>query len=622
MKKQLALFFFITAFFMTNTLTFAQGIPKQISYQGKLLENGLPVTGTKNFTFSFIDTDWSEDHENVDVTKGLYFVNLGSINPIPISIIEKNANITLRIAVNGVVLEPDVTFNSTISTRRAEVADRLKGNSVFVDTNDNVGIGKNDPQEKLDIDGGIRLGSTNTVNPGTIRWTGSDFEGYNGKEWVSLTQKRDPINGDVLEAVAGENLNGGITPVPIYISKDGLILEQTSGEQKAVVYNINKYAQTFITDIGTNEIKKVALLLEKTGSPTGNVEVSIHALYENTTPTTFSLGTPASKSAESISDGWNEFAFESPIQVVPSTSYAVVVSLPKGENNNNIKWFYSGTNVYPGGNYLESSDYGTNWTGLTDKDFVFKLFSDHRVYACNAADYKKVDFAGFAITTAKKGEKVTVQINGVVDGFEDLSIGKKYYIQDIPGTVSNLPGTNVKIIAVAQAESKLQFFSEEEMSGITGEIRMWAGETPPNGWFICDGRIISRIQYVQLYSVIGTNYGEGDGSTTFNIPDLKGKVPVGKKSTDTDFNKLGNQGGEKRHKLTADESGVPEHYHPIKVRKRVGNNYSSSDVWGNSGGGEYTSFNGVEVRTNTPQNASTAHNNLQPYIVLNYIIKY
>jgi len=248
------------------------------------------------------------------------------------------------------------------------------------------------------------------------------------------------------------------------------------------------------------------------------------------------------------------------------------------------------------------------------------LFSDHRVYACNAADHEKVDFAGFAITTAKNGEKVTVQINGVVDGFQNLSIGKKYYIQDIPGSVGIMPGTNVKIIAVAQDESKLQFFSEEEMSGITGEIRMWAAETPPNGWFICDGRTISRIQYVQLYSVVGTNYGEGDGSTTFNIPDLKGKVPVGKNSTDSDFNKLGNQGGEKKHKLTAEESGLPAHNHllegmdPGGTYRQYGAYYSNYD--------RSVTVNAITVKPNNAQDANFSHNNLQPYIVLNYIIKY
>jgi hypothetical protein len=74
---------------IANPVSFAQmEIPQQLSYQGNLLESDKPVTGLKNFVFSFADTDWSEVHENVPVTKGLYFITLGAKNPIPLSIFD------------------------------------------------------------------------------------------------------------------------------------------------------------------------------------------------------------------------------------------------------------------------------------------------------------------------------------------------------------------------------------------------------------------------------------------------------------------------------------------------------------------------------------------------------
>ena len=61
----------------------------------------------------------------------------------------------------------------------------------------------------------------------------------------------------------------------------------------------------------------------------------------------------------------------------------------------------------------------------------------------------------------------------------------------------------------------------------TGTVQMFAGATAPEGWFLCNGQAISRTTYAALFKVIGTNYGVGDGSTTFNIPDFRESVPVG-----------------------------------------------------------------------------------------------
>lgn len=81
----------------------------------------------------------------------------------------------------------------------------------------------------------------------------------------------------------------------------------------------------------------------------------------------------------------------------------------------------------------------------------------------------------------------------------------------------------------------------------------------PNGWLICDGRAISRTTYDELFKIIGTTYGAGDGSTTFNLPDLRGRVLAGYKSDNTNFNTLGKKGGAETLKLTVDN--LPSHNH-------------------------------------------------------------
>ncbi|MCK4662153.1 MAG: hypothetical protein KAT68_04765 [Bacteroidales bacterium] len=104
---------------------FAQEIPQKISYQGKLLENEVPVgqteTVTKKITFS-IGT-WSEEHENVPITKGLYSVTLGSsTNPIPISIFDNNSSVSLQIKVENTTLSPTTEILSVPYAYKAEKA--------------------------------------------------------------------------------------------------------------------------------------------------------------------------------------------------------------------------------------------------------------------------------------------------------------------------------------------------------------------------------------------------------------------------------------------------------------------------------------------------------------------
>jgi microcystin-dependent protein len=139
-----------------------------------------------------------------------------------------------------------------------------------------------------------------------------------------------------------------------------------------------------------------------------------------------------------------------------------------------------------------------------------------------------------------------------------------------------------------------------------GTMMLYAGSTPPDGWLICDGSAISRTAYSQLFNKIGTTYGTGDGSTTFNIPNFKGRVPVGLDSTQTEFDTLGETGGEKTHTLI--EAEIPE--------KIVGTNAGNAISDGFIGRGDYTVTNTYNFGGN-----GQPHNNLQPYGVTNIIIR-
>ncbi len=116
-----------------------------------------------------------------------------------------------------------------------------------------------------------------------------------------------------------------------------------------------------------------------------------------------------------------------------------------------------------------------------------------------------------------------------------------------------------------------------------GVINIFAGSISPDGYLICDGSPVSRTEYADLFAVIGTTYGEGDGSTTFNLPDLQSRIPVGI-SAEPEFDELGKTGGAKDHVLTVDE--MPAHSHAGSTGEAGGHDHGGNTS--SSGGHSHT----------------------------------
>ena len=114
--------FLILSFQIAN----AQSIPQKISFQGKLLESGSAVNGTRDLTFSFVGAVWSELHAAVPITNGLYSVTLGETTPIPVSVFNNSSIATLHILVGGVALSPDLSITSSGFAFKAEKSDDTK----------------------------------------------------------------------------------------------------------------------------------------------------------------------------------------------------------------------------------------------------------------------------------------------------------------------------------------------------------------------------------------------------------------------------------------------------------------------------------------------------------------
>lgn len=156
--------------------------------------------------------------------------------------------------------------------------------------------------------------------------------------------------------------------------------------------------------------------------------------------------------------------------------------------------------------------------------------------------------------------------------------------------------------------------------------KLYYGSTEPNGYKFANGQELSRTEYSELFKIMGTTYGEGDGNTTFNLPNMSGRVPVGLNVNKEWFSELGKTGGSEKITLTIDE--MPSHNHGFEYSIDGGTTFSNATLGrdGTYSGNYLGTSDSIQSHSNWMAQISKAggdkpHNNLQPYITVNYIIK-
>lgn len=212
-------------------------------------------------------------------------------------------------------------------------------------------------------------------------------------------------------------------------------------------------------------------------------------------------------------------------------------------------------------------------------------------------------------------EGVSVPLNSVTNTHtaQQIELGH--------ATDTTLTRVSGGVIAVEGQTLATQAYVTSSLGSATpsGALMPFAGTTEPSGWFFCEGRSLSTTTYATLFAAIGYTYG-GSGAS-FNLPDLRGRVIAGKDdmggtsanrltglSGGVNGDTLGGTGGAETHTLTVDE--MPAHTHSSPTSNGTANSSSTAtSVASNTDG------------TTGSRGGSLAHNNVQPTIILNYIIK-
>ena len=318
----------------------------------------------------------------------------------------------------------------------------------------------------------------------------------------------------------------------------------------------------------------------------------------------------------------------------------------------------------------------TNTQTLENKRLTTPKINENVNLTATSTELNILDGATLSTTELNYVDGVTSAIQTQIDTKAPIASPTFTGTVVLPSTTSigNVTSTEIGYVDGVTSSIQTQFTNNTPV----GVVNMWVTSTAPTGWLLCNGSAVSRTTYSALFAVIGTTYGAGDTTTTFNLPDLLGRVPMGAGAgTGLTSRTLGTELGVESVTLTSAQSGSPSHDHGVTSVGGGAHTASGSISTGSHGhtltmdysgtashdhaisgasnplpamesdgaGGNISNSNGtaiagvgdlggsasvsvadhshsIDITVSSATDAATAHTNIQPSTVVNFIIKH
>ena len=218
---------------------------------------------------------------------------------------------------------------------------------------------------------------------------------------------------------------------------------------------------------------------------------------------------------------WNTVSSKLPLAGGTLTGFLTLHAAPTANMHAATKKYVDDKMAASGSGDMLKSVYDTNEDGVVDKAETVPwsgVTGKPSTFPPSTHTHTKNQITDFP-ASLKNPNALTISLNGTSQGAYDGSAAKSINIT--AAGVGALPSEGTAADANKLGGHSPQWWMP------TGMVVPYAGAVAPDGWLLCQGQAVSRTTYAQLFSVIGTTYGSGDGSTTFNLPDMRGRVAVG-----------------------------------------------------------------------------------------------
>lgn len=492
--------------------------------------------------------------------------------------------------------------------------------------------------------------------------------------------------------ISYDNITGVITN-----SDPDQLVTLTAGTDISITGTYPSFTINYSGTAGSGTVTSVAVSVPTGLTITSGSPITISGTIAIGFDTGYSIPLTADQTNWNTAYGWGNHASagylttETDPVFVASTAYGITTTDTGNWNSaysERRQWDGGSTNLVAatGRTSLGATTVGANFFTLTNPSAITfpRINANNTISALDAATFRSAIGAGTSSTT---GTVTSIVAGSYLTGGTITSTGtiavdatsantaSKVVARDASGNFSagtvtaslsgnatsatNIAGGGAGQIpyqsaagstAMLAAGSAGQILTSNGISAPTwgnvlpaGCIQMYGGVSAPTGWLVCDGSEVSRTIYASLFAAIGTNFGSGNGSTTFNLPSFNRRAPVGAGGTGTATlsNTIGSSGGAETHTLTVAE--MPTHNHDGSTGS-AGSHYHTfgrpalsyvspnGTVTVSMPGGTMHKFsdgdgvNDTDTAANhshTINNAGSgsSHNNFQPSLVVNFIIK-